>query len=158
MPMTRIDWDGRLESGHAVIDAHHENLVRLFNQVVSVANHRAGKLVCNKVLDTLIRHTREHFKFEELLMTKYGYPEKAKHIAEHETLIRQALAYRLDPSSSESRMPLIELGRDWLTFHMLNSDRRLTGFLATVVPPGTHIDLPERASAAPRKSGKRKRT
>ena len=158
MTMHTITWDGRLETGHAVIDSHHENLVHLFNQVVSIANHRAGKLVCNRVLDKLIRHTKEHFAFEELLMTQYRYPERAEHMAEHETLIRRALAYRLDPGSSESRMPLIELGRDWLTLHMLNSDKRLTGFLATVVPPGSRIELPERANVPAGKSRKRPRT
>ena len=156
--MKRIDWDGRLETGHAVIDAHHENLIQLFNQVVSVTNHRAGKLVYNKVLDKLIRHTKEHFEFEERLMTEYHYPRKAEHVAEHEALIRQALAYRLDPDSSESRMPLIELRRDWLTAHMLTSDKRLTAFLSTVVPPSSHVDLPERANAPPSRSGKRSRT
>lgn len=138
--MKTICWDGRLETGHAVIDADHENLVHLFNQVVSVANHHAGKLVCNNVLDKLIRHTKAHFEFEERLMAEYHYPDKAKHMAEHEALIRQALAYRLDPSSPESRIPLVELSQDWLTSHMLTSDKELTGFLATVVPPGTHIN------------------
>ncbi len=156
--MKSIDWDGRLETGHAVIDAHHENLVHLFNQVASVANHKAGKLVYNKVLDKLIRHTKAHFEFEERLMTEYRYPEKANHMAEHEALIRQALAYRLDPSSSESRTPLIELRRDWLTLHMLDSDKRLTEFLAAVLPPSTHLDLPERAVAPQSKSRKRSRT
>lgn len=156
--MKRINWDGRLEAGHAVIDAHHENLVHLFNQAVSVANHRAGKIECNKVLDQLIRHTQEHFDFEERLMTEYRYPEKAEHMAEHAALIRQVLGYRLDPSSPESRMPLIELEQDWLTSHMLTSDKRLTAFLDTVVPPGTSADLPELAKGAPSKSSKRSRT
>lgn len=150
--MKRIDWDGRLETGHAVIDTHHENLVQLFNQVVSVSNNRAGKLVCNEVLEKLIRHTREHFEFEELLMTQYHYPDKERHTAEHSALLRQVLGYRMDPNSAESRMPLIELGQDWLTGHMLTADKRLTGFLDQVVPPGTFPDPSDRDSTPPRES------
>jgi hemerythrin-like metal-binding protein len=153
--MKRIRWDGRLRTGHAVIDADHENLIHLFNQVVSVANHHAGKLECNNILDKLIRHTKAHFEWEERLMTEYRYPKKAQHTAEHAALIRQARNYRFDPSSRESRIPLIELSSRWLTFHMRTSDKELTGFLETVVPPRSRMSLPRLPRPAPSKSTKK---
>ena len=149
--MKKIRWDGRLKTGHAVIDADHQKLVHLFNQVVCVANHHAGKLECNNVLDKLIQHTKAHFEWEERLMTEYRYPEKAQHVAEHAALIRQARNYRFDPSSPESRIPLIELSEHWLTSHMRTSDKELTEFLATVVPPRIRIRLPKLTRAAPGK-------
>jgi len=156
--MKKIRWDGRLKTGHAVIDADHQILVHLFNQVVCVANHHAGKLVCNNVLDKLIQHTKAHFEWEERLMTEYHYPEKAQHMAEHAALIRQARNYRFDPTSPESRIPLIELSKHWLTSHMRTSDKELTGFLATVVPRRSRIKLPKLAYSAPSKSRKKTST
>ena len=156
--MRTIRWDGRLKTGLAVMDADHQNLVHLFNQVVRAANHHAGKIVCNDVLDKLIRHTQAHFEWEERLMTEYRYPGKAKHVAEHAALIRQARNYRFDPGSPESRIPLIELRKDWLTFHMRTSDKELTGFLATVVPPRTRVKLPKLARAATGKAAKKAQT
>ncbi|MBI2318169.1 MAG: hemerythrin family protein [Betaproteobacteria bacterium] len=138
--MKEIFWDGRLETGHAVIDADHKNLIHLYNQVVSVANHQAGKLVCNNVLDRLIEHAKAHFEWEERLMIEYAYPEKEQHIAQHEALIRQAMNYRLDPGSSDSRMPLVELSEHWLTHHMVTADQQLTSYLAAVVPSGGATD------------------
>ncbi len=133
--MKNLRWDGKLKTGYAVIDADHKDLIQLFNQVVSVSNHRAGKVVCNKVLDKLIQRTRAHFEWEERLMTVYCYPQRAEHVAEHAALIRQAMRYRMDPGSSDSRMPLTQLSHRWLTSHMLNADKELTGFLASILPP-----------------------
>ncbi len=155
--MKTIRWDGRLKTGHAVIDADHEHLVHLFNQVVSVANHHARKLACNNVLDRLIRHTKAHFEWEGRLRAEYRYPEKARHVAEHAALIRQARNYRFDPSSPESRIPLIELSKDWLTFHMRTSDKELTEFLDTVVPPRAGVSLSKLTHAASGKSTKKAR-
>jgi len=134
--MKKIRWDGTLDTGHAVIDADHQNLILLFNRFVSAADRPAGKHFCNHVLDELIEHARAHFQWEERLMTEFGYPEKAQHMAQHAALIDEILNYRFDVGNADAKIPFTELSRNWLTLHMHTADRRLTGFLSGVLPPG----------------------
>ena len=131
--MDRIRWDSRLKTGNALIDADHETLIHLFNQVAHAATHKAGRLVCNRILDRLIQHTKAHFEMEERLMIAYNFPNTAEHKAEHAKLIYEALEYKFKYESADVQLPLAEFPRHWATLHMMTSDKEMSDFLATAV-------------------------
>ncbi len=130
--MNWIPWDDILRTGHAEIDAEHMQLVKLFNQLADAIRSQKGKSVCSGVLDNIVECTILHFKTEAELMAKHQYPKSEHHNAEHTQLIRQALSYRTKYESSPpgSHIELIHFPEDWLTFHILTSDKELAEFLA----------------------------
>ncbi len=150
--MDAIRRGGSLRTVPAIIDADRETLIHLFNQVGHAAKHRAGKLVCNHILDKLIEHTKARFGLEEQLMTAYHYPNAARHKEEHATLIMQALQYRFEFGSIESQMPFLEFPKHWATFHMLTADKELSDFISGVAGRKAPARLSKSAHTAATKS------
>ena len=130
--MDWIPWNDMLATGHAVMDADHKNLVKLFNQLTDSVKKRKGKIACSNLLDKIIEHTKAHFELEELLMAEHHYPKTGQHTAEHALLMKQAHNYKakFEAGSPGSHIPLIHFPEDWLTFHILAADKELTEFLS----------------------------
>jgi len=130
--MDWITWDHTLKTGHAKMDADHEELAELFNRLPHAVEQRKGKDFCAKVLDDIIQHARMHFELEQQLMARHHYPKTEQHTAEHAMLIDQALHYKatFDMDSGGSRIALARFPEVWLAFHILFSDKELANFLA----------------------------
>jgi hemerythrin len=130
--MDWISWDHTLKTGHARMDAEHQELVELFNLLPQALEHGKGKDACAKVLDDIIQHATMHFELERQWMAQHRYPKTAQHTAEHAMLIEQALQYKatFDMDSSGSRIALARFPEVWLGFHILFSDKELANFLA----------------------------
>jgi len=127
-----IRWDNVLATGHAILDTDHRCLVDLFNRLVAVVKERKGKAACVELLDNIIRHAQVHFAFEEQLMSEQNYPNAELHTAEHIRLTKQAIRFmvKFQAGAVESHIPLIHFPEDWLTRHILTSDKELAAFLS----------------------------
>ena len=130
--MEWIPWNDILRIGHAAIDAEHMAMVRLFNQLTEAVTSKKGKRACGNILDNIIEYTISHFKLESELMDGYKFPKSAQHNVEHAQLIRQARNYRakFQAGALGSHIELIHFPEDWLTRHILTSDKELGEFLA----------------------------
>lgn len=76
-------WRKEYEVGIEEIDRQlHEllTLIRTLHEAVSVENNRDA---ISSTMDILERRIREHFEFEDELMTKHYYPFSSDHIAQH---------------------------------------------------------------------------
>ena len=83
------------------------------------------------MLDDLIAHTRAHFGMEEQLMSSSSYPFAEEHRAEHARLIEDALDYKAKfDASAEPSISMLYFFNQWLTQHILASDRELASYLA----------------------------
>jgi hemerythrin-like metal-binding protein len=129
--MDWIKWDHTLELGHEGMDSDHRQLVALVNQLANGIVNNLGKEAYDALLDDLFAHTRAHFGMEERLMAAGSYPDAKEHRAEHATLIKDALEYRARfDASAEPSISLLYFFDQWLTRHILASDRELANFLA----------------------------
>ena len=130
--MDWIPWDHTLRTGHAEMDADHNGLAELFNQLADAVEKRKGKEVYGGMLDDIIRHAQTHFDLEERLMAERLYPRFDQHKAEHDMLISQALNYRASfgKDVAESPVSVAHFPEVWLAFHILFSDKELADFLA----------------------------
>ena len=128
--MTWIKWEPALELGHEAMDADHRQLVALVNQLANAVVNNLGKAAYDALLDDLIVHTRAHFGMEEQLMAACSYPDADEHRAVHAKLIKDALEYRAKfDSSAEPSVSLLYFFDQWLTRHILSSDRELARYL-----------------------------
>lgn len=125
--MTMMEWGDRLKVGHSRIDADHQKLVGLLNQLSDAMSTGKGRELCAGVLSELIDYTRTHFAMEEQLMATHGYAQAAAHKAEHTKLVAEVLDFkkRLDGGTVTLSVSLLHFLADWLSHHILESDKAL---------------------------------
>jgi len=89
--MPLMEWNEKLSVGVASIDAEHKRLVGMLNELYDAMQARHSQEALGKVLDGLINYTASHFKHEETLFARTGYPAAAAHKKEHDDLTKQVL-------------------------------------------------------------------
>ena len=125
-----LEWSPRLMVGEPSIDAQHKRLVQLFNELNEALHRGAPKDRLAHVLDSLLEYTQFHFAHEADLMQKTGYPASKSHLAQHGDLVQKALDYKRRFEAGEAiGAELITFVRDWLTHHILKTDRELAIFI-----------------------------
>lgn len=129
-----IAWNPeRFTVGVERIDAEHRLLVDLLNRIHGSASSAEGLSAARVVLEELQHHAMLHFRTEEELMRRHGYPLTQTHIAEHHCLTMRAeqlLESSLQGNVSAARETLLLL-RDWLSTHILKIDVDLGRHLNT---------------------------
>ena len=130
--MPLIAWDQGFSVGVGSIDEQHKKLIGLLNDLHDAMRFGKGRDVLGKVLAELIDYTAYHFRTEEGLFAKYGYPEHAAHEREHRDLTRQAmeLKERFERGDTAITIDVMNFLKDWLNDHILGSDKRYGPFLA----------------------------
>ncbi len=131
-----ILWRPTMAIGDATIDADHEHLIDMINEVESTLLASGGKATLGTCMDQLAVYAKEHFDREESLMRRTGYPDLAAHHEAHTALRTQfgALRSKIVAASREA-LPapevekLVELLRHWLLDHVFREDLQLKPFL-----------------------------
>jgi hemerythrin len=130
--MKDLRWDKTLSVEVAEIDADHRRLLELFNRLGNAVEDGESQDYIRMVMDELISCTEWHFKHEEWLMQKYGYPDLAQHRSEHEELIAsgKALQRQLEAAGASLSAQEIEFLEHWLTGHIYGADMAMGAHLA----------------------------
>ena len=133
--MKELVWDRTLSVGVPEIDEDHRKLVNMFNLLNRAVAEGASRDYTEALVDELISCTVWHFKHEERLMLKYGYPGLAEHRSEHTGLIdsAQALQRKFQSGESPASSEDIEFVEHWLTGHIYGADMDLGAYLGEVM-------------------------
>lgn len=131
--MALMTWGPMLQVGYGDMDAQHKRLVELVNQLDDAMRGGHGRDVVGPVLNELIRYTVSHFAFEEKLMDRYGISSSVAHKAEHKKLVADVSAFKakFDAGSAAVSTELMSFLRNWLSSHILKTDKALAGELLT---------------------------
>lgn len=78
------EFDESLITGNKVIDEQHKELIDKINKLIVCCEENGGRLEAIKMLGYLEDYTEFHFKAEEELQEKVGYPGIAEHKKKHE--------------------------------------------------------------------------
>ena len=89
--MAIITWSAKYQTGHTNVDTQHQELFRMVNTLHDGITAGKGRDVMEKTLDDLASYVVKHFKTEESLMVKQGYPDYARHKAIHDKLTKDAV-------------------------------------------------------------------
>ena len=129
--MPLLNWNESYSVKIAKIDLQHKKLVDIVNELHDSMKAGKSKEVLGKTLDELINYTANHFKTEEDLFDKYGYPDNNVHKRQHSDLVDQVLKFKSNFVSGKSviSIDLMNFLRDWLTQHIVGSDKKYTSFL-----------------------------
>lgn len=124
--MALIDWDARLETGHATIDEQHKSLVEILNRLHLAMKQGRGKGELEGILVFLKDYTLTHFAMEEDLMARHGYKGAAQHKAIHAELVAQVadLVTKFQSGKAMLTLEVMSFLEDWLVKHIQGEDYR----------------------------------
>ena len=129
-----ITFDDNLVTGNKTIDTQHKELIDRIQNFVIACQNGDSKVKAIKLLDYLNEYTDFHFKEEEALQEKAGYPEREKHYEKHEEFkknIEELYAW-LDESegpTEQFEQRVKEKVADWLLYHIKSFDRSVAEFI-----------------------------
>ena len=130
--MKDLTWSSALSVQVDEIDEDHRRLVELFNLLNHAVVEGEAPNYIEALLEELISGTVWHFRHEERLMLKYGYPDYQEHKREHQDLIDsvEALQQKFAQANKQLSSEDIEFLEHWLTEHILVTDMKLGTYLA----------------------------
>jgi hemerythrin len=132
--MTVVRWTQGMSVGVPSIDADHQALIGMVNQLDDAIKAAKGQERFGSVLDALLDYTMYHFGREEALMEACGYPDLEAHRHTHRVLRTQVAHIRDrhsgNPDAIRDREVLAFL-KNWLTSHIMGRDKLYEPFMAS---------------------------
>ena len=123
-------WNKNFETGIALIDEQHKQLVHILNKLAAhLANH-SNEEVLNKIFDELADYADYHFKAEEQIWSAHFKDDDwlENHEHTHESFIDKVIALKKDESDKpldDVIQEIISFLAQWLAYHILESDKRM---------------------------------
>ncbi len=88
--MIHIDWKREWESGEMIIDAEHQEILLLGNELLELSLAAVPIHRIQEQLDRFMNHIQIHFENEESILRQLGYPELEEHMRVHKNLLTDA--------------------------------------------------------------------
>ncbi|BDU68069.1 diguanylate cyclase [Geothrix oryzae] len=132
----KLAWSASFRSGNPLIDAQHERLFRLSNDLLDavLSGRDDGDLAA--LVTKLLSEVAQHFQDEEAILADLGFSGLQEHRQKHAELIGKALdlqqAFQAGTLSSGRLFQF--LAQDVVALHMLKADREF--FHLTAPPQG----------------------
>jgi hemerythrin-like metal-binding protein len=128
--MSYLKWSDKYSLNVVEIDEQHKKLVSLVNAMYDAMHAGKGRDMIGTVIAEFVAYTDYHFKAEERLLRKNGYPEYDEHKAMHDNLSRKAHSIReaFDKGHTPTAIEVMLLLTNWLNIHILEEDRKYKPF------------------------------
>jgi hemerythrin-like metal-binding protein len=125
-----IQWNSTLETGHALVDQDHKQLVASLNELEAALKQGAGQEQIEKIIAFLNRYTREHFIREEMHMQRVACPAYAENCKEHRAFVAKLDEWVAKLQYGASTTLVLDVYREtanWIRGHILRVDCKLRG-------------------------------
>ncbi len=125
-----IAWKPEYESGVLIIDEQHRGIVAAINSLFYAAHHGTGGGILPHVVGMVTEYAAIHFRTEEELHEKCGFPDSKQHRALHLKLLHETVS--VGKNSVENRDPqrFLHFMRDWWVEHICGADITFKNHLA----------------------------
>ncbi len=115
------------------IDAQHQELFRVTNELLEACREGKGVERISEVINFLDNYVKTHFKNEENYMLKYNYPGYDFHKIQHEFFIKKSMEMKeyLDKHGATLSFTINVSNTivNWLVNHIRQVDREMANFL-----------------------------
>lgn len=134
--MPYVIWSDMYSINVPFIDGQHKRLLDIVNDFYDALKAGQGQTIIFEILNRLIHYAEEHFKDEEELMRRAGYPaaEAERHANLHAALVEDI--FKLHKQLSEQGNPEISsvdlFLNSWLINHILTVDKKLLPFCGSM--------------------------
>lgn len=128
--MAFLSWHKRYSVGHEEIDAQHLKLFDFVNHFDDVTKMGMSAEL-GLILEDLMAFTVVHFRFEEDLLQRIGFPQVTDHQKQHEELLGQVqdLRSRMIAGGHVDPKAIVWFLADWLTNHIVREDMEYKAYL-----------------------------
>jgi hemerythrin-like metal-binding protein len=126
--ISMIEWNNSFLTGHAMVDADHQHLILIINELEAAISTGKGAAEIRGIIGQLSAYTVAHFSREEELMERVGCAAQAQNCAAHRTLMLKLDAWSLRLQQGEGVSLALEVFREcnaWLKDHILRVDCQL---------------------------------
>ena len=126
-----VEWTPELSVNIGLIDGHHKALVNLINELHQAMRQRRSEKVMLDVVNRLKQYAMKHFKTEEELFARHGYPEAARHAEIHRKFEAKVQEFEdgLKSGAAKVTMDIMRFLKDWLVGHIMGTDKKYAPFL-----------------------------
>lgn len=126
-----INWAQTMSVKNAEMDADHQRLVSLINELYEAMWQDQADTLIQKCLDSLKGYVRYHFQAEEKLMAECSFPGLKAHQALHGKFIEDlaAMEARWQDGDSEVSEQMMDMLQGWLVDHIMRIDMQYAGYL-----------------------------
>lgn len=128
-----MKWTDSLSVGIEQIDFQHKTLINAINELFDACSKGMGRKKITETLEFMKNYTVTHFKDEEEVQRKCGYPDFVNHKKIHDDFVKQVIVYS---NRLETEGPNISLVVDfnkfvnsWLMEHISNEDKKIGQFI-----------------------------
>jgi hemerythrin len=124
-------WSERFLVNIKKIDEQHRGLVLAINELHDAMQAGQGRGAVGATLDKLVKYTLTHFADEEELMKTHEFPGYEEHKRQHDILKQKVVRLRNDVNDGGvlTSVEMLNFLIDWLTGHILKSDKQYGPFL-----------------------------
>lgn len=129
--MTLVAWEPTFSVDNDLMDAQHQKLFDLLNQLYDAQQQGKTQEGISRGLVGLSRYSMEHFQAEELLMEKNNYPELEVQRREHAVFIEKVVELQHQYLNGNLREvePMLVFLKNWLVSHILVTDQKYKNYL-----------------------------
>ncbi len=124
--MSLYQWSEQYSVGDATMDAHHQRLFEIIDQLHRAVDEDQGEAAVGEAIAELLAYTRYHFDEEERMLEALGYPTLDAHKALHRQFVDSLLACQADLERGATRVAAIKLlttAAKWLRDHIMSIDQ-----------------------------------
>ena len=126
--MPLINWDVSLSVGVKEIDAQHQKLIELLNELFDVMHSDEAKNKMNEIVGRLNDYVIFHFTNEENYFEKFNYKNKDVHIKQHETYKEKIIEFNKMATENNTMLPyeVLDFLENWILGHISTEDKKYT--------------------------------
>lgn len=127
----QLSWHSAYDSGNSLIDDEHRTLFLDANNLISAILSQKPKEQITSLINALMHDTIQHFREEEEILARAGYPGLNEHAELHRHLIESgaALVQRYQSGEVSFGELFQYLARDVIAKHLLRADRAFFPYL-----------------------------
>lgn len=122
-----IVWTDELVIGVEEIDAQHKSIVDKINELELALGDRMACANLDELLQFLRDYTNQHFRAEEALMDRIGYPGLAEQREHHDAFSDNVIFFEIDQKLQDPTVcrNILDFLKNWLVTHITSLDMRI---------------------------------
>ena len=124
-----IVWSGDNDLGVPIIDEQHKGIVSLINSFYYCLQEGHEDEIMAPTLEMLLQYTIVHFRTEQRLMERAGYPGLHQHIRLHEALTGETRRIVQETPARQDADQVLRFLKDWWLGHINTEDRKYAPYL-----------------------------
>ena len=130
-----IVWSDKNKLGIPIIDEQHRGIISTINSLYYFIQAGQGHEIIKPTMIMLEQYTDVHFKTEEELLVKAGYPSFEEHLGFHHELKKKTKALSMNADRDQDSDMVLKFLKEWWLGHINKEDRKYIPFVKQLMGP-----------------------